>query len=241
MNSRTGKLYLIPAVLGDTPADHVIPGMVSGKLSELDHFIVENLRTARRYLRKTGYSKDFDRVKFFILDKKTRASEYDSFLRPALEGQDIGLLSEAGLPAVADPGAEIVRIAHREGIRVVPFTGPSSIMLALMASGFNGQNFSFHGYLPIQRNDREKEIERLEKLLYQHDQTQIFIETPYRNLQMLESILKVCRPATMLCLACDLTTDKELIISMSVKVWHGKVPHAVGMTIDFGGSDTIME
>lgn len=224
MNSSKGKLYLIPSVLGDTPADHVIPRPVSGKLKELDHFIVENIRTARRYLRKTGYAKDFNGVQFFILDKKTRAADYYTFLQPAMQGYDIGLLSEAGLPAVADPGAEIVRIAHSEKIRVIPLTGPSSIMLALMASGFNGQNFSFHGYLPIQRNPRENKITALERQVYQFDQTQIFIETPYRNLQMLESILKVCRPETMLCIACDLTTDQELIISKPIKHWHGEAP-----------------
>ena len=224
MNAAKGILYLIPATLGSAAADHVIPNLVIEKLMELDHFIVENIRTARRYLRKTGYTKEFDTVQFFILDKKTQAGDFANFLAPAEEGFDMGLLSEAGLPAVADPGAEIVKIAHSIGIRVVPFTGPSSIMLGLMASGFNGQSFNFHGYLPIQKKTRENKIIALEKQIYQFDQTQIFIETPYRNLQMLESILKVCQAETMLCVACDLTTENELIISKPVKQWQGDIP-----------------
>jgi len=214
-----GNLYLIPTPLGETGFEASIPVFNLQLLQNIDIFIVEELRTARRFLRKAGYTKDFDNVTFHLLNEHTPDNETTTMLEKAGMGQHIGLLSEAGLPCIADPGNIVVRLAHQKGIRVIPLTGPSSIMLALMASGFNGQNFAFHGYLPIKPDERTKALRELEHSIIKNNQTQIFIETPYRNIAMLESILKTCHPSLYLCIAVDLTLTTEWIRSMTITDW----------------------
>jgi 16S rRNA (cytidine1402-2'-O)-methyltransferase len=216
---KKGKLYLIPSSLGSETSDHILPVFNQEITKQFSVFIVENIRTARRFLRSTGYVKDFDDVVFHLLDKHSRPEEWTEFLNETEAGKDIGLLSEAGLPCIADPGNVIVRNAHKKGIEITPLVGPSSLMLALMASGFNGQNFCFHGYLPIKSNERKNKIKELENDVYRKDQTQIFIETPYRNLALLESIIKQCKGSSMLCIAFDLTLDTQKIISKTVAQW----------------------
>jgi len=218
-----GNLYLIPTPLGETGFEAGIPAFNLLILQRIDTFIVEELRTARRFLRKAGYTKDFELVTFYLLNEHTADNEAADMLEKAVSGQHIGLLSEAGLPCIADPGNNVVRLAHRKGIRVIPLTGPSSIMLALMSSGMNGQNFVFHGYLPVKPDGRVKALRELEHAVTQGNQTQIFIETPYRNLVMLESIIKTCHPSLMLCIAADLTLETEWIRSMPVHEWKKEI------------------
>ncbi|MFO8002014.1 MAG: SAM-dependent methyltransferase [Marinilabilia sp.] len=219
-----GKLYLIPNHLGDTRINFTIPSDVAAVTSHLQYFIVENLRTARRYLKLLDKNMNIDATTFFVLGKHTTPDEYISFLEPIEEGHDVGIISEAGCPGVADPGAEIVKIAHRRKIKVVPFTGPSSLLLALMASGLNGQNFAFNGYLPIDKNERAKTIKQLESKSIKEDQTQIFIETPYRNMAMVKEILKQCQPSTLLCIASDLTLPDEFVETRPVSDWKNPLP-----------------
>lgn len=219
-----GKLYLIPTLLGESDPNYSIPTGLMHIINGLDEFIVENERTARRYLKRIGYEKALQELKLHVLNKHTELSEIPSFLQSAKDGKSIGLLSEAGTPAVADPGADIVTIAHTEGIQVVPLVGPSSILLSLMASGFNGQNFAFVGYLPIDKRQKVNRIKELERRVYQEDQTQIFIETPYRNNQMIKDLIAICKPDTKLCIACDLTLENELIISQPIHLWKRKQP-----------------
>jgi 16S rRNA (cytidine1402-2'-O)-methyltransferase len=215
----TGKVYLIPNTLGDSQPGDVIPAGVISILHSIDHFIVENVRNARRFLVKTGYPLRIDDIVFFELNKHTPVADIPGFLSPCEQGKDIGLLSEAGVPAIADPGAAIVEIAHRKGIRVVPLTGPSSILMALMASGFNGQSFSFRGYLPVDKLELSTALKELETKSKRESQTQIFIETPFRNMRLLEEILRSCNPATKLCIAKNLTTDAESIEVRSIGDW----------------------
>lgn len=217
-------LYMIPSSLGGEELENILPGGNRKIINSLDVFIVENLRTARRFLRSAGFTGSFDQVNFFLLNKFTSSQEMERFLQPAHQGKSIGLLSEAGCPGIADPGQEVVRRAHSLGLRVVPMVGPSSILLALMASGFNGQRFAFHGYLPIHENERIKALQQLEKLAYQQDQTQIFMETPFRNDQLMEAILKSCSPKTLLCVACDLTKKEEFISTLPVAAWKKQKP-----------------
>ncbi|KAF5066792.1 Ribosomal RNA small subunit methyltransferase I [anaerobic digester metagenome] len=220
MKPEKGKLYLIPATLGDTPPEQVLPVFNLNLLQHIDVYVVEELKTARRFLRKCGYRKDFDTVtEFFRLNEHTSETEIESFLEPALSGRNTGLLSEAGCPAVADPGSALVRHAHAKGIQVVPLSGPSSLMLSLMASGFNGQQFSFHGYLPVRPPERIQKLREIERETIRTGATQIFIETPYRNRQMLESILSTCSDTLQLCLAVNLTLPDEKIITLSVAGW----------------------
>ena len=219
-----GNLYLIPTPLGDTGFEAGMPLFNLQILQQINTFIVEELRTARRFLRKAGYTKDFETVNFYLLNEHTPDNEAVTMLEKAIAGENIGLLSEAGLPCIADPGNIVVRLAHRKGIRVIPLTGPSSIMLALMASGLNGQNFVFHGYLPVKPDERSKTLRELEQAAAKGNQTQIFIETPYRNMAMLESILKTCHPSLMLCIAADLTLETEWIRSMTVQEWKKEKP-----------------
>jgi len=214
-----GNLYLIPTPLGETGLETGIPEYNLQILQKIDTFIVEELRTARRFLRKAGYTKDFEAVTFYLLNEHTPDHEAASMLEKADKGFLIGLLSEAGLPCIADPGNIVVRLAHQKGIRVIPLTGPSSIMLALMASGLNGQNFAFNGYLPVKPEERSKALKDLEIKVSKNKQTQIFIETPYRNMAMLESIVKTCHPSLILCIAADLSLDTEWIRSMTVQEW----------------------
>jgi len=219
-----GNLYLIPTPLGETGFDAALPAYNLQILHRIDTFIVEELRTARRFLRKAGFTKDFETVTFYLLNAHTPDDEAAGMLVNALNGHHVGLLSEAGLPCIADPGNIAVRLAHRKGIKVIPLTGPSSIMLALMASGLNGQNFVFHGYLPVKPDERVKALRELEHAVSKGNQTQIFIETPYRNLQMLESIVKTCHPSLTLCIAADLTLETEWIRSLPINEWKRQKP-----------------
>ena len=224
MDKSKGKLYLIPSSLGNSKLNSIIPEYNSKIINRLDEFIVENIRTARRFLKKTGFKKSFDNITFYILDKHSDQTEILSYLNSIDKGKDIGLLSEAGTPCIADPGAEIVRMAHQKNIRVIPLVGPSSIFLALMASGFNGQNFVFHGYLPVKKYLKINKIKTLEKDAQQKNQTQIFIETPYRNKQLLDSIIETCNKETLLCIACDITLKNEFITTKTIAEWSKNLP-----------------
>ena len=202
-------LYLIPNTLGDSAIDSVIPSQIKEIVNSIDYYVVEDLRSARRYLKKLDIKKSIDELHFTELSEHTKQEEIPALLQPAKEGKNIGIISEAGCPAVAYPGALLVKLAHEQGVKVIPLVGPSSIILALMASGMNGQNFVFHGYLPIERIDRIKKIK----------QTQIFIETPYRNNHLFQSILENCNPNTLVCIAADITLSSEVIITKSVAKW----------------------
>jgi 16S rRNA (cytidine1402-2'-O)-methyltransferase len=217
-----GKLFLLPNLLHhESPADSIPEGVLQTTRG-LAEFIVESEKSARAFLKKTGIITPQAELIFHILDEQTKPQEIETFLDNAEKGGNIGLLSDAGLPCVADPGAEIVSMAHRRDIQVVPFTGPSSIMLALMASGFNGQNFCFHGYIPIDRDKRSKKIKEMERASQQLNQTQIFIETPYRNQQMLQALTQACNPSTWLCIAADLVSATEFIQSKPISAWKGQ-------------------
>jgi 16S rRNA (cytidine1402-2'-O)-methyltransferase len=220
----TGKLFLIPAPLSEKLPETVIPGKVLEVLRNLDQLVVEEIRTARWYLRKAGFQGDMDKMQFHVFNEHSQPEDLAPVIASLLSGHDVGFLSEAGLPCVADPGNELVREAHRRGIPVKPLTGPSSLMLALMASGFNGQNFAFLGYLPVKAQERMKEIRRIEKILYQQDQTQIFIEAPYRNLSLFNDLVKICDGETYLCIACDLTLETEWIRSYKIREWKKESP-----------------
>ena len=219
-----GKLYLIPTPLGKAPNARIFPELNAKIIQTLEYFVVENLRSARRFLRSTGYTRDFDEVQLFELDKHKPNSLIDQFIEPLLNNQDMGLLSEAGVPGVADPGSEIVRLAHQNNIKVVPLIGPSSLLLALMASGLNGQQFAFLGYLPIKSQQRKKAIQSLEKRSRIENQSQLFIETPYRNMSLLNEILNTCQSGTLLCIAADITLESEFIQTKTIKEWKVKVP-----------------
>lgn len=222
MNRAT--LYLIPVTLGDTPHDRVLPSYNTEIVSVLRYFIVENVRTARRFLKKCNPEIVIDDLTFFELNKHTEQKDIELFLRPLKEGFDVGIISEAGCPAIADPGADVVALAQNAGYIVAPLVGPSSILLALMGSGFNGQSFAFHGYLPIDSNERAAAIRKLESRAYIENQTQLFIETPYRNNKMVEDILLNCKPKTKLCIAMNLTCQDEFIVTRSVKAWKNLLP-----------------
>ncbi len=219
-----GTLYLIPSTLGDSDINAVLPDNLRQVINCTDYYIVENVRTARRFLKKAGIKKSIDELTFFVLNKHTQETEISSFLNALNEGNNTGILSEAGCPAVADPGSIIVSIAHKKNFNIVPLVGPSSILLSLMASGFNGQNFAFNGYLPIDKKDKTQKIRFLEKLVIQNNQTQIFIETPYRNMQTLNDLLSALSPNTKLCIAVDLTLKTEYIKTLTAKQWKGKLP-----------------
>tara|TARA_B100002049_G_scaffold236731_1_gene224344 strand:+ start:1127 stop:1852 length:726 start_codon:yes stop_codon:yes gene_type:complete len=215
----SGKLYLIPTTMGAANPMQVLPIQVKEIMEDLDIYIAENEKTARRHIKQLLPEKQQSILKFFSLNKFTEATEIPSFLNDCKEGKDIGLLSEAGCPGVADPGAEIVKIAHSEGIQVIPLVGPSSILLAMMGSGMNGQRFTFNGYLPIDKKERKKEIKDLERLSSEKQEAQIFIETPYRNNKLLEDFLHLLHPTTRLCVACDLTLPTEYIVTKPVSEW----------------------
>ena len=212
------KLFLIPATIGNASVSDVLPANFAQCVNALKTFIVEDLRTARRFLRSAGYTQNFDEVNFFLLNKHTNNRDIEKYLNTISNGS-IGLLSEAGVPCVADPGAAIVALAHRKNIPVVPLVGPSSILLALMASGMNGQNFCFNGYLPIDRKDRERRLKELEQQAIQKNQTQIFIETPFRNNHLFESILTVCHPSTIVGIAVNITQSDALHQTKTVAEW----------------------
>lgn len=220
-----GSLYLVPTFLAETNGHKDFPPVNLERLLSIKYFIVEQLRTARRFLRKVGYDIPFEEVVFFELNKHTDLAETTNYLQVADQGNDVGLLSEAGVPCVADPGSVIVNLAHQKGLKVVPLSGPSSIFLALMASGFNGQAFRFLGYLPIDRKERERKIKEIEREANSNSETQIFIETPYRNNQLMESLLGVCHDNTQLCVASSLTHDsEEYIKTRTIASWKKKVP-----------------
>ena len=218
------NLYLVPNVLSDGEWQNVLPAQIHPILSNTKYFIVENIRTARRFMKQVNHKININECTFYELNKRTRSSELPAFLKPLETGNDIAVLSEAGCPGVADPGADVVRIAHKKGFKVVPIVGPSSILLALMASGLNGQNFVFNGYLPVKPNERVKKIITLEKNIRQNNQTQIFIETPYRNNQLIADLLKTCSPNTMLCIAANVTGEKEFIATRTIQEWKKHVP-----------------
>ncbi len=219
MNSTQGKLYLIPTTLGDNAPLEVLPMSVKKIIELTNTFIVENEKTARRFIKKISSGKSQADLQIFHLNKFTDAIELPEFLEPCLKGINVGLLSEAGCPGVADPGADIVKLAHQKNIKVVPLVGPSSILMAMMSSGMNGQRFTFNGYLPIDKGERKKEIKRLERLSYEQNQSQIFIETPYRNNKMIEDLSHVLEKNTNICVACDITLPSEFIKTQSAMEW----------------------
>lgn len=221
MNTPLGKLYLIPTRLGDNPPYEVLPFSIKKVIEELDNYIVENEKTARRFIKNICPSKSQPSLQLKTLNKYTQESERDTYLNTCLEGTSIGLLSEAGCPAIADPGSEIVKMAHNMNIQVVPLVGPSSIILALMASGMNGQSFSFNGYLPIDKAERKQKLKALERISFEQNQAQLFIETPYRNMKMLDDVSNTLHPNTRVCIACDVTLPTEYIKTQTVKSWKG--------------------
>ncbi|MEA3462010.1 MAG: SAM-dependent methyltransferase [Bacteroidota bacterium] len=219
-----GVLYLVPNTLGNPVTSETIPEGIKDRVNGISLFIVENLRNARRYLKNLNREIHIDSLTFFELNKHTAAEEIPSFLDQVDKGVDAAIISEAGVPGVADPGAAVVRLAHERGIRVVPLTGPSSILLALMASGLNGQSFCFHGYLPVKRPERIKKIRELEQVAIRKGVTQLFIEAPYRNDALLADILETCHSSTRLCIAADITLETEFIFTKSTGAWKKKKP-----------------
>ncbi len=222
-----GKLYLFPSPLGDNEPREVIPGPVLDRMLEIRTFVVEEVRTARRFLSRAGLKGHIGELEFHELNEHTQPKEVEALAALFENGQDVGLITEAGLPAVADPGALLVALCHRRGIEVVPFTGPSSLMLALMASGLDGQSFAFCGYLPAKTDERRSAIRTVEKRSSQLHQTQLFIETPYRNDSLMADLLASCRDDTRLCIAADLTLPTATIRTRTVREWK-KAPFAIG-------------
>jgi 16S rRNA (cytidine1402-2'-O)-methyltransferase len=219
-----GKLYLLPVPLGEG-GEEGIPPYVITQLHRLKVFIAERARTARRFISSTKPPHPIQELEFFEITKHTPLEERLQFLAPADKGIDIGLMSEAGCPGVADPGAAVIQAAHEKGIEVVPLVGPSSILLGLMASGLNGQNFCFHGYLPPKKPDLMRELKFLEQRIFKHRQTQIFIETPYRNMKLIETALNALSPDILFCIAADLTLPTEYIRTLPVAKWRKtKIP-----------------
>lgn len=216
---KTGKLFLIPSRLGDQPPLEVLPLSIRKKIDDIQIYIVENEKVTRRYIKKIVPSKNQQSLQFYVLNKFTQAIEIPEFLAPCLNGEDVGLITDAGCPGVADPGAQVVALAHQKDIRVVPLVGPSSILLALMASGMNGQSFSFNGYLPIDKNKCKSTIKFLEKRSLEENQSQLFIETPYRNNQLMDTFMKTLHPQTKLTVACDLTLETEYVRTLTVSDW----------------------
>jgi 16S rRNA (cytidine1402-2'-O)-methyltransferase len=214
-----GKLYLIPTTLGDNAPLEVMPISVKGIIEKIDHYIVENEKSARRFIKRVSPNKPQPSLHIQTLNKYTNPEEIPSYLDPCIHGFNIGVLSEAGCPGIADPGADVVRLAHERRIQVVPMVGPSSILMAMMSSGMNGQNFAFNGYLPIDKVERKAKVKALEKLSKETGQTQIFMETPYRNNKFLAELIKILQKSTRLCIACDITLPTEFIQTKSVHEW----------------------
>ena len=219
MTTKKGNLYLIPCPMGDVSPLAVLPVSVKNSIEQIDHYIVEHEKNARRFIKSIVPEKQQSALKFQEINKFTIEEEIPSMLNPCLEGFDVGVISDAGCPGIADPGARAVHYAHEKGIKVIPLVGPSSILLAMMASGFNGQNFAFNGYLPIDKGERKTELKRLEKLSKDFDQSQLFIETPYRNNQMLQSLTENLNSQTRICVACDITLPTEYIKTAPVDLW----------------------
>ncbi len=218
-NLVSGKLYLIPSMLGDNAPLEVLPLSVKRNMENIDYFVAENEKSARRFIKRISPAKPQPDLHFQILNKYTDAEVLPTFLDPCISGLDVGLLSEAGAPGIADPGADLVRLAHAKRIQVVPLVGPSAITMAMMASGMNGQNFAFNGYLPIDNQLRGKEIKRLERLSRETGQTQLFIETPYRNEKLFQELVKKLSPSTLLCIATDITLQTEAIAKKTINEW----------------------
>ena len=212
-------LYLIPVTLGETPIDQVLPSYNREVIMGIRHFIVEDIRSARRFLRQVDKTFPIDDSTFYEMGKHSDDKLYSSYLQPLREGKPVGVISEAGCPAVADPGADIVSIAQREGLRVVPLVGPNSMIMAVMSSGLGGQSFAFNGYLPVDASERAKRLKALETRAWTEGQTQLFIETPYRNKKMFESLLTTLRPQTRLCIAAGITTKEEYIRTLRIAEW----------------------
>lgn len=219
-----GKLYLIPSPLSPETEALVLPAIIKERIQSVNYFLVENERTARRFISALKTEKDISLINFTLLDKDTTAESLDVIFKLLKEGTDVGVISEAGCPGVADPGALAVEMAHKHHIEVVPLVGPSSILLALMGSGFSGQSFTFHGYLPIDKPERIKSIKQLERDAQSKTQTQIFIETPYRNNAMLADILANCQPKTRICIASDLTSPAQFLKTQTIQEWKNKIP-----------------
>ncbi|NMH24386.1 SAM-dependent methyltransferase [Flavobacterium solisilvae] len=214
-----GKLYLIPTTLGENNPDDVLPQTVKRAIDFIGTYIVENEKTARKFIKAIHPEKVQADLKISLLNKRTEATEHKAMLSPCLNGENIGLMSEAGCPGVADPGAVIVKLAHENGIQVVPLVGPSSILLAMMASGMNGQNFAFNGYLPIDKGEKKSALKSFENLSNSKNQSQIFIETPYRNNKLMEDLVQILQPNTHLCIAADITLPTEYIKTLRVADW----------------------
>jgi 16S rRNA (cytidine1402-2'-O)-methyltransferase len=217
--SSLGKLYLIPTTLGESDPNDVLPQTIKRAIDFIDDYIVENEKTARKSIKSCNPDKVQATLNLSVLNKRTLVSEHNAMLQPCLEGKNVGLMSEAGCPGVADPGAVIVKLAHEKGIQVIPLVGPSSILLALMASGMNGQSFAFNGYIPIDASEKRVALKALEKLSVDKNQSQLFIETPYRNNKMLEDILQSLNPVTHLCIAADITLPTEYIKTKRISDW----------------------
>lgn len=215
----TGKLYLIPTTLGESNPLDVLPYTVKRAIELIDCYIVENEKTARKFIKNIYPEKVQSTLMLSTLNKHTEVAEFNQMIQPCLQGIDIGLMSEAGCPGVADPGAAIVKIAHEKGIQVIPLVGPSSILLAMMGSGMNGQSFAFNGYLPIDKSDKKSALKNFEKLSFDKNQSQIFIETPYRNNKLLEDLIQTLQPSTHLCIATDITLSTEYIKTLRVADW----------------------
>jgi 16S rRNA (cytidine1402-2'-O)-methyltransferase len=218
------ELYLVPNVLSEGDWQNVLPACIFAVLTQTRYYIVENVRTARRFLKQVNREIDIEKLTFFELNKFTKQADIPHFLIPIEQGENVAVISEAGCPGIADPGADVVKIAHQKGYKVIPLVGPSSIVLALMASGLNGQNFAFNGYLPVKANERSGLISKLENLAKAKGQTQIFIETPYRNNQLVNDLLKTCSSSTLLCIAANLTGENEFVVTKSIGQWKGNVP-----------------
>jgi 16S rRNA (cytidine1402-2'-O)-methyltransferase len=218
-NTSLGKLYLIPTTMGDCDPMDVLPQTVRRTIDFIDFYIVENDKTARKSIKEVNPQKKQSELVLFTLNKRTEVKEHLDFIKPLLEGKNMGLMSEAGCPGVADPGAVIVKLAHEKGIQVVPLVGPSSILLAMMASGMNGQSFTFHGYLPIEKDEKKASFKNLERISFEQNQSQIFIETPYRNNKLLEDLLQTLHPETHLCIATDITLPTEYIKTKKIVAW----------------------
>ncbi|OUS12001.1 SAM-dependent methyltransferase [Nonlabens dokdonensis] len=219
-----GRLFLIPVTLGEISPLEVLPLSVKKVVEMVDDYIVENEKTARRFIKSIHPSKSQPTLNFSVINKFTEETELPSFLQACLEGKNMGLMSEAGVPGIADPGADVIAIAHEKGIRVQPLVGPSSILMAMMSSGLNGQNFAFNGYLPIDKQERRKKIKDLESISMKQDQSQAFIETPYRNNKMIEEMLLSLNGKTKLCIACDISLPTEFIKTLSVESWKKQIP-----------------
>lgn len=231
MAKTTGTLYLIPNSLG-SGTDKYATQLLSATVSRMEHFIVEEIKSARRLLRQMGVTRPLEELDFRMLNEHTRSQEVNSIIEPLLQGHDMGLISEAGVPCVADPGSSVVAFAHEQGIKVVPLVGPSSILLALMASGFNGQQFTFNGYLPRERSERPRKIKQLEQLALSGI-TQIFMDAPYRNNQVLDDVLQTCRMETKLCIASNITCDNERINTKTIMDWSVRKPDINKMPVMF--------